>query len=60
MNIKGRLSNQPFLLGGIMDYNEHRLADLKSDREQLLFWLHKTEEEIKEIEDARDKQDTLR
>ena len=42
------------------DYIEHRLADLKSDREQLLFWLHKTEEEIKELEDARDKQDTSR
>lgn len=33
-------------------YIEHRLADLKSDREQILFWLHKTEEEIKELEDA--------
>lgn len=40
-----------------MDYNEHKLAELKSDREQLLFWLHKTEEEIKELEDARSKQD---
>ena len=35
-----------------MDYNEHRLADLKSDREQLQFWLHKVNEEIEELENA--------
>jgi hypothetical protein len=39
------------------DYINNRLADLKSDREQLLFWLHKVNEEIKELENARDKQD---
>ena len=42
-----------------LDYIQHRLADLKSDREQLLFWLHRIEKEIKELEDARNKQDTL-
>lgn len=33
------------------NYIQHRLDDLKSDREQLLFWLHKVNEEIKELED---------
>lgn len=41
------------------DYITNRLADLKHDREQLLFWLHRIEKEIKELEDARDKQNIL-
>ena len=34
------------------DYINNRLADLKSDREQLRFWLHRVNEEIEELENA--------
>ena len=39
------------------DYINNRLADLKSDREQLKFWLYRVEKEIKELEDARQRFD---
>ena len=42
-----------------IEYIQHRLDDLKSDREQLQYWLYRVEKEIKELEDVRDKQDTL-
>lgn len=34
------------------DYINNRLADLKSDREQLQFWLYRVNKEIEELEDA--------
>ena len=32
------------------EYIQHRLDDLKSDREQLQYWLSKVNEEIEELE----------